>query len=98
MWGVWTFAILGFAAVMLLAVGLAVGAAPLLAILIFLLVTAVLGVGFVFSRGSEQVSGSAPPTAKDPSIPDPGRPSTPDGPKPSGRPVAGEGGTPAGSP
>jgi UPF0716 family protein affecting phage T7 exclusion len=93
MWGIWMLVIVAFAGVALLGMALAVGAAPLLAILIFLLAAAVIGAGFVFKRGTEYVKerdaeleGGEAPTSR------PGRPRTPDVPKPTGKPVTGEGG------
>jgi UPF0716 family protein affecting phage T7 exclusion len=55
MWGIWTLVIVAFVGVVFLGIALAVGAAPLLAILIFVLAAAAIGVGFVFKRGTEYV-------------------------------------------
>jgi hypothetical protein len=96
MWGIWMLVIFGFAGVALLVMALAVGAAPLFALLIFLLVAAAIGAGFAFKRGTEHVKERDEELARDEASPAPSpRPSTPDAPKPSGRPVAGEGGDPA---
>jgi hypothetical protein len=96
MWAIWMFVILGLAGVVLLSIALAVGAAPLFAILIFLLVAAALGVVFVFRRGSAHgTERDAELAGEERSASGRGRPTTPHGPKPSGRPVAGEGGSTA---
>jgi UPF0716 family protein affecting phage T7 exclusion len=55
MWGIWTLVIVAFVGVVFLGIALAVGAAPLLAILIFVLAAAAIGVGFVLKRGTEYV-------------------------------------------
>jgi UPF0716 family protein affecting phage T7 exclusion len=92
MWGIWTLVIVAFVGVVFLGIALAVGAAPLLAILIFVLAAAAIGVGFVFKRGTEYVK------ARDAKLevgrgPDlrPGHSRTPDVRQPTGRPVTGEG-------
>jgi hypothetical protein len=96
MWGIWMLVILGFAGVALLVMALAVGAAPLFAFLIFFLVAAAIGAAFAFKRGTEYVKERDEELARDEASPVPSpRPSAPDAPKPSGRPVAGEGGDPA---
>jgi hypothetical protein len=96
MWGIWMLMIVAFAGVALLVMALAVGAAPLFAILIFLLAAAAIGTGFAFKRGTEYVKerdeelereAEAPSTAA--------RAARPGVPKPSGEPAAGEGGDPA---
>ena len=93
MWGVWMLVILAFVGLVLLAMALAVGAAPLLAFLIFLLAAAVVGLGFVFKRGNEHVKDrDAGLAAEEGTSPQVGRPRTPAAPKPTGKPVAGEGG------
>jgi membrane protein implicated in regulation of membrane protease activity len=93
MWGIWMLVILAFAGVALLGMALAVGAAPLLAILIFLVAAAVVGAGFVFKRGTEHVKDrDADLRGERVASSQAGRPRTPDAPKPTGKPVTGEGG------
>jgi hypothetical protein len=93
MWGIWMLVIIGFAGVGLLVMALAVAAAPLFAFLIFLLVAAAIGAGFAFKRGTEHVKRRDEELARDEASPATSpRPSPPDARKPTGRPVAGEGG------
>jgi hypothetical protein len=96
MWGIWTLVIMGFAGVALLTMALAVGAAPLFAILIFLLIAAMIGAGFVFKRGSEHVKERDVELEADKAAPSRASPGArPRAPKPSGEPATGEGGDPA---
>jgi hypothetical protein len=93
MWGIWILVIGAFAGIALLGMALAIGAAPLLAILVFLLVGAVIGAGFVFKRGTAYVKErDAEFEGGEAAASRPGRPRTPDGPKPTGKPATGEGG------
>jgi hypothetical protein len=93
MWGIWTLVIMGLGGVVLLGMALAVGAAPLLAILIFLIAAGVIGLGFVFKRGTEHVEErDAELAGERVESSEGGRPRTPDAPKPTGKPVTGEGG------
>jgi hypothetical protein len=96
MWGIWILVIMGLAGVVLLAMALAIGAAPLFAILIFLLIAAVIGVGFVFKRGTEYVKERDAELKRDEAALSRASPGArPRVPKPSGEPAAGEGGDPA---
>jgi hypothetical protein len=93
MWGIWTLVIVAFGGLALLVMALAVGAAPLLAILIFLVVAGAIGLGFVFKRGTEYVKDRDAELTREPVAGSHGgRPRTPDAPKPTGKPVTGEGG------
>jgi hypothetical protein len=95
MWGIWMLLIVGFAGVALLVMALAVGAAPLFAMLIFLLAAAAIGAGFALKRGSEYVKGRDAELKGDESAPwTAARAARPGAQKPSGEPVAGEGGDP----
>jgi hypothetical protein len=96
MWGISMLVIVALAGVVLLGIALAVGAAPLLAMLIFVLAAVAIGVGFAFKRGTQHVKGrDAEVGAGEAPASRPTRARTPDAPKPTGRPVTGEGGDPA---